>query len=590
MAAAYKGDLMKSKLFLQLKDALISILPISVSVLIINFTIAPMPFHIRSLFLIGSILLIIGMASFTLGADIAMMPAGEHIGAQLTKSRNVGMAIAICLVMGTIVTLAEPDLHVLAGQVVSIPKSVLIVTVAVGVGLFLVISLLRIYYQWNLAYIFMVFYLVAFGIGVFTSEDFFAVAFDAGGVTTGPITVPFILALGIGLSAVRGGKSSHDDSFGLLGLCSVGPIISVMCLGLFYNSSIVEGVAVTPSKTPETVKEVFQMFSEGFPVYFAEVAISLAPIILFFMAFQLVFLKLPKSQIIKIFVGILYTYLGLVIFLTGVNIGFLPTGAFIGEYLGGLSYKWILIPVGMIVGFFIIAAEPAVHVLNNQVEEISGGAISKNAMLYSLSVGVAISTGLALVRILYSLNIWFFLLPGYLIAFALMFFVPKIFLAIAFDSGGVASGTMTATFLLPFATGATLAVGGNVLTDAFGIIAMVAMTPLITIQIMGLIYEIKIRKTEREEEEVLEEIAENIEIEGHIEKDTFIDLQHGTSTTVKEGYESGDSEHIESEEISSDLLVGKQYNDIINDNDYIDFEELEKLVIPEDFDYPFDKK
>jgi hypothetical protein len=295
MAAAYKGDLMKSKLFLQLKDALISILPISVSVLIINFTIAPMPFHIRSLFLIGSILLIIGMASFTLGADIAMMPAGEHIGAQLTKSRNVGMAIAICLVMGTIVTLAEPDLHVLAGQVVSIPKSVLIVTVAVGVGLFLVISLLRIYYQWNLAYIFMVFYLVAFGIGVFTSEDFFAVAFDAGGVTTGPITVPFILALGIGLSAVRGGKSSHDDSFGLLGLCSVGPIISVMCLGLFYNSSIVEGVAVTPSKTPETVKEVFQMFSEGFPVYFAEVAISLAPIILFFMAFQLVFLKLPKS-------------------------------------------------------------------------------------------------------------------------------------------------------------------------------------------------------------------------------------------------------------------------------------------------------
>ena len=239
----------------------------------------------------------------------------------------------------------------------------------------------------------------------------------------------------------------------------------------------------------------------------------------------------------------------------------------------------------MIVGFF--CCEPVVHVLNNQVEE-TGGAI-QNAMLYSLSVGGYLHRPCS-ARILYSLNIWFFLLPGYLIAFALMFFVPKIFLAIAFDSGGVASGTMTATFLLPFATGATLAVGGNVLTDAFGIIAMVAMTPLITIQIMGLIYEIKIRKTEREEEEVLEEIAENIEIEGHIEKDTFIDLQHGTSTTVKEGYESGDSEHIESEKISSDLLVGKQYNDIINDNDYIDFEELEKLVIPEDFDYPFDKK
>ncbi|MDD4564010.1 MAG: DUF1538 domain-containing protein [Eubacteriales bacterium] len=575
---------MKTKLFLQLKDALVSILPISISVLLINFTIAPMPFHIRSLFLIGSVLLIIGMAAFTLGADIAMMPAGEHIGAQLTKSKKVVMAIGICLVMGTIVTLAEPDLHVLAGQVVSIPKSVLIVTVAMGVGVFLMISLLRIYYQWNLSYLFIFFYFAAFGIGAFASENFFAVAFDAGGVTTGPVTVPFILALGIGLSAVRGGKSSHDDSFGLLGLCSVGPVISVMCLGLFYDSSAVESVTVIQPKAPETVKEVFQMFAEGFPVYFSEVAISLAPVLIFFILFQLIYLKLPKSQIIKIGIGILYTYLGLVVFLTGVNIGFLPTGAFIGEYLGGLSYKWILIPVSMIVGFFIVAAEPAVHVLNNQVEEISGGAISKNAMLYSLSIGVAVSTGLAIIRILYSLSIWYFLLPGYLIALALTLFTPKIFVAIAFDSGGVASGTMTATFLLPFATGATLAVGGNVLTDAFGIIAMVAMTPLITIQIMGLIYEIKIRFTEKEEEVVLEEIAEDIE------EEAFIDLQYNTSTTLKDHSLPDNSEHIERVKNGSDLRIGKHYNDIINDNDYIDFVELEKLVLPEDFEFPHDKK
>ena len=216
---------------------------------------------------------------------------------------------------------------------------------------------------------------------------------------------------------------------------------------------------------------------------------------------------------IKIAVGIGYTYTGLVLFLTGVNVGFLPTGAYIGEYLGGRPYSWILIPMGMIVGYFIVAAEPAVHVLNDQVEEITGGTVSKRAMLWGLSIGVSISIGLSMVRVLYGLSIWYFLLPGYLIALVLTFFVPKIFIAVAFDSGGVASGTMTATFLLPYATGACLAVGGDILTDAFGIIAMVAMAPLVTIQVMGLIYKIKIRNTTEEEEDVMDELAEEMDEE-----------------------------------------------------------------------------
>ncbi len=504
---------MNRKLILQTKEALTSVLPITIIVFLLDFTIVPMPFHIRSSFLIGSLLLIVGMGLFTQGAEVAMMPMGEHMGAQLTKSRKLVLLIGVSLVMGTIVTMAEPDLQVLAGQVPAIPKMTLVVSVSIGVGLFLVISLLRILFQWKLSYLLVLLYLIIFTIGAFTSETYLAVAFDAGGVTTGPITVPFILALGIGVSAVRGSKSSHDDSFGLLALCSVGPVISVMIMGIFFDSSRLGSVTPAETKNAETLAEVFQLFQEGFPVYAREVLLSLLPIVLFFVVFQLIYLKLPKSQMIKIAVGIIYTSTGLILFLTGVNIGFLPAGAFIGEHLGGISYNWILIPLGMVVGYFIVAAEPAVHVLNDQVEEITGGAVSKNAMMWSLSIGVSLSIGLSLIRVIYSLSIWYFLLPGYLIALILTFFVPNIFIAVAFDSGGVASGTMTATFLLPFAMGATIAVGGNVLMDAFGIIAMVAMAPLVTIQVMGLIYKIKIRNTEEEEEDVIDEIAEELDQE-----------------------------------------------------------------------------
>ena len=527
---------MSKNLILQIKEAFTSVLPITIIVLLLDFTIVPMPFYIRSSFLIGSLLLVIGMGLFTLGAEVAMMPMGEHMGAQLTKSRNLALLIGVSLVMGTIVTLAEPDLQVLAGQVPAIPKMVLIVSVAAGVGIFLVIALLRILFQWKLSYLFIIFYLMIFAIGAFTSETYLAVAFDAGGVTTGPITVPFILALGIGISAVRGSKSSHDDSFGLLGLCSVGPVISVMIMGIFFDSSKLGSVSSIETKNAENIVEVFQLYKENFPVYSKEITLSLLPIVLFFVIFQLVYLKLPKSQIIKITVGIVYTSTGLVLFLTGVNTGFLPMGAFIGKQLGSVSYNWILIPLGMVVGYFIVAAEPAVHVLNSQVEEITGGAISKVAMLWSLSVGVALSIGLSMIRVLFGLSIWYFIFPGYLLALVLTFFVPKIFVAVAFDSGGVASGTMTATFLLPFATGACAAVGGNILTDAFGIIAMVAMAPLVTIQVMGLVYKIKIKHTEEEEEEIIGDIAEEMgedylpqseesDFPGASDDNTYVDLE-----------------------------------------------------------------
>lgn len=485
------------KLLTKLKESVSSVLPIAVIVLLLHFTIAPVPGGTLALFLAGTILLILGMGFFTLGADISMMPMGEQIGAQLTKSKRIGLLVACCFAIGILITIAEPDLQVLANQVPSVPNMALILSVALGVGIFLVVSLLRILFQLKLSFLLILFYAAVFLMALFTAPDYLAVAFDSGGVTTGPITVPFILALGIGLSSVRGGKSSHDDSFGLVALCSIGPIMAVMIMGLFFDPS--SSAAATEAPVITDLTALLHALGEGVMDYSKEVALALSPIILFFIIFQLAALKLPKAQLIKLAVGIVYTYVGLVVFLTGVNVGFLPAGHFIGAAIGGSGSGWILIPLGMVMGFFIVAAEPAVHVLNNQVEDLTGGAISKRAMLASLSIGVAISIGLAMLRILTGLSIWYLLIPGYAIALILTFFVPPIFTGIAFDSGGVASGPMTATFLLPFAMGACEALGGNIMTDAFGIVAMVAMTPLITIQVMGVIYRIKLTVTERRE-------------------------------------------------------------------------------------------
>ncbi len=470
-------------------ESLSSVLPIVVIVLILNFTIVPIPIYTMGLFLLGAILLILGMGLFTLGADIAMMPMGERVGAQLTKSRNLVFLIFISLLFGIMITIAEPDLQVLATQVPSIPNMTLILSVAIGVGSFLVLALLRIVFQISLVKLLILFYAIVFLLAYFSPTKLLAVAFDSGGVTTGPITVPFIMALGLGVASVRGDKNSQEDSFGLISLCSVGPILAVLLLGLFFGVSSEEYMVQTQT-TAENITEILLLFLNGFPHYFKEVAVALSPIVVFFLIFQKIYLKLSKHYVKKIYVGIIYTYLGLVCFLNGVNVGFMPVGNLIGSTIAQLQYHWILVPLGIIIGMFVVVAEPAVHVLTKQVEEITSGNITKKAMLISLSCGVGISVGLAMVRVLISVPIWYFLIPGYGIAITLSRFVPKIFTSIAFDSGGVASGPMTATFLLPLAMGACQTLEGEIMTDAFGIVAMVAMTPLVTIQILGLIYTI----------------------------------------------------------------------------------------------------
>ena len=516
-------QLYQKNLLEKLKESLGAVLPIIGIVLVLCFSIAPIPNSVLMTFVVGAVLLIIGMMFFTLGAEMAMTPMGERIGTKLTNTRKISVVIVLCFILGFIITISEPDLQVLAEQVPSIPNYTLIIAVATGVGIFLVAAVLRMLFGIPLAHMLLILYPIIFILASIVPQDFLTVAFDSGGVTTGPMTVPFIMALGIGFSAVRSDKHAENDSFGLVALCSVGPILAVLLLGLLYHPGESGYEQTMIVKTDNSV-EMWKLFQEGLPYYMKEMLISLLPIILFFFIFQIVSLHLHKKTLVKIIIGIIYTYIGLVLFLTGVNVGFMPAGNYLGQVIAGLSYPWIIVPIGMLIGYFIVKAEPAVYVLTEQVEELTSGAISAKAMGMSLSIGVALSLGLAMVRVLTGISILWFLLPGYAVALGLTFFVPQIFTAIAFDSGGVASGPMTATFLLPFSMGACEALGGNVVTDAFGVVAMVAMTPLITIQILGLIYQIQEQMKEKQAAKDYTSIKVCIENLDNIDNQEIIEL------------------------------------------------------------------
>jgi len=434
---------------------------------------------------------------------------GEGIGVQLTKSTHIIIAVIITFIMGMIITIAEPDLQVLAHQVPSVPQSALMLTVGVGVGIFLVVAVLRTLFKIKLSALLLVFYILTFILAVIPllpidslpqnlkdMRAFIPVAFDSGGVTTGPITVPFIMAMGVGVASIRSDKGSQSDSFGLIALCSVGPIIAVLILGIIYDPTAAEPTMHEIVEAANS-RVVVESFALKLPEHAEEVIMAMGAIVVFFIVFEIATRRFKKHQIGRIIVGFVYTFIGLVVFLTGVNVGFIPVGQLLGSQIASdpTPWKWILVPFAMLVGYFIVAAEPAVHVLNKQVEEISSGAVTAKLMLRGLSIGMAIALGVTMVRILLGINLMWILIPGYAFALILTFFVPPIFTGIAFDSGGVCSGPMTSTFLLPFAMGACKGVGGDLMKDAFGIVAMVAMTPLIIIQIMGIIFNIKQKKT-----------------------------------------------------------------------------------------------
>lgn len=474
----------------KMRESVASVLPIALIVAVLCLFLVPVSNGLLLSFILGTVMIIVGMGMFTIGSELSMTQIGTHIGAKLTKSRKLWLIILLSFVLGIAITVAEPDLQVLATNAPSIDKTVLIVTVSVGVGFFLVVSMLRILFGIQLKWLLIGFYAIVFALAACSEADFLSVAFDSGGVTTGPMTVPFIMALGVGVASMRSDEKAKSDSFGLVALCSIGPILAVLCLGFIYNTDAATTSSIVVNAFEDS-KDLGWGYLRALPTYLGEVALALLPIFAFFLIFQVVSLRLEKRPLQKIIVGLGYTYVGLVLFLAGVNVGFSSLGYVLGESMVHSDLKWLLVPLSMLMGWFIIKAEPAVHVLNKQVSELSAGAISEKTMGTTLSIAIAAAMGLAMVRLLTGISILWFMGIGYAIALGLSFFVPPTFTAIAFDAGGVASGPMTATFMLPFAMGVCTAVGGNVMTDAFGLVAMVAMMPLITVQIMGAISTVK---------------------------------------------------------------------------------------------------
>ena len=475
---------MKKILNEKLNEAVSSIIPVMIIMLVISFI---LKFDIVTIIsiLISTLLLIIGVTLFTLGADFSMMEIGKTISSGLLKTKKVSIILLVSLVVGIVITIAEPDLKVLASQMTAINSNTLILSVGVGVGIFLSVAAARIIYQISLKKIIAVCYSILIIMLFISKREMIPLSFDSGGVTTGPMSVPFILAMGIGFASSRSRKNSSNDSFGLIALCSIGPILTVLILGLFMNSSLTYTYNIKPEVTDYGLL-ITNYINEIIPI-FKDVFMSLLPMIGVFVVFSLITREVSKRQIIKISIGIPIILIGLTLFFIGVNVGYLPVAYLLGINLFN-RFKNLLIPIGMIIGFVIVKAEPAVAVLTEQIEKLTEGSIKRSVMNNTIAIGVSVAVGLAIYRVISGVSINMFLFIGYLIALILMKFSPNIFTMVAFDSGGAVTGPMTTSFLLPLIIGICYASGGNVLTDAFGLVAFVALSPLLTIQTLGIIY------------------------------------------------------------------------------------------------------
>ena len=483
----------------QIKDVLYAVLPIIFIVIILHFTLAPLDMMSLSRFLIGSVMIVMGLSIFLIGVEIGITPIGKLMGSAMTKSGKIWIVGLAGIILGFIISIAEPDLHILAGQVALVTGGVvtkwsLVIIVSMGISVMLSIGLVRILYNFPLYKLLFIMYSVILVLSFFTSREFLAIAFDASGATTGALTVPFVLALAVGVSILKKDtKANEKDSFGLVAIASGGAIIAVLITSLLLDTSSLTGSLETGSSINESL---MQPFWDKFQLISLEIILALSPILILFLIFQKVSFKQSKKSVARILIGLGFTFIGLVLFLVGVNAGFMKVGSSLGFAIASLDGNVYLILIGFVLGLVTVLAEPAVHVLTTQIEEVTGGYVRRKVVLGTLSLGVGVAVALSMVRVLVpAIQLWHYLLPGYLIAVGLMFVTPKIFVGMAYDSGGVASGPMTATFILAFIQGAASgAEGANVLVDGFGMIAMVALTPIIALQILGIIFKVKSKK------------------------------------------------------------------------------------------------
>lgn len=479
------------------KEVSFSVLPITLIVVLLNFTVAKVDTDLFIRFLLGALIIILGLGIFLWGADIGISSIGTTMGEHVARSKTVFQVVFLGFLLGFLITVAEPDLLILANQVSTamggtIAPTFIVGVVSVGVGVLVAIGFLRILFNIKFSRIFTIIYSIIFIIFIFVSEEFQAIAFDASGATTGAMTTPFILAMGLGVSKLKGSSAGEEDSFGLVGMASAGPILAIMIMSLVLGADKIQGTA----EVFQPARGIVAPIADTFKHTLTESLIALLPITLLFVIMNAIKFKLPKRQFYRTMKGMIYTYIGLVLFLTGVNAGFFDVARIMGMEIAALGYKFLLPLLGIIIGMVVVLAEPAVYVLSNQVEEVTSGYIPKKMILTTLSIGVAIAVGLSMLRIVIpELKIWMMLVPGFIIALILSHFVPPLFVGIAFDSGGVASGPMTATFVLAFTQGAADKIAtANVLVDGFGVIAMVAMMPIIAIMVLGMLFKVRTKK------------------------------------------------------------------------------------------------
>lgn len=482
-------------LFEKFREVLVSVLPITLIVVILNFTLVPLELPIMLRFLLGALLIVFGLTIFLFGVDLGIAPIGNLMGTHITKSNKVWIVIVSGLLLGFFISVAEPDLHIIAGQVAIVSDNIItkfeiILYVSVGIALLLTLGFLRIIYNKSLSILLTILYGLILIVSLFTTEEFLAISFDASGATTGAMTVPFILALALGISSLKKGRASEDDSFGLVGIASTGAILAVMLMSVVKGTKEISG-SLDGELSNSTA--IILPFLQKLPTMLYEVALALLPIVILFIVFQIITFKLKKRPLKRIIKGLVYTLIGLVLFLTGVNAGFMEVGTLVGYTIASLDNKAILVGIGGLLGLVVILAEPAVYVLTKQIEDVTSGYLKRRVVLVALSLGVSLAVGLSMLRIIVpEIKLWHYLLPGYLLAIVLSYLVPKLFVGMSFDSGGVSSGPMTATFILAFAQGAAASTeGADVLVDGFGLIAMVAMMPIIALEILGLIFKLK---------------------------------------------------------------------------------------------------
>lgn len=466
------------------KESFFSIFPVVIIVLAIALFFVDVPGPLLVKFSISSILLFVGMSMFSLGADTAMIPIGQSIASGLTKTKKIWLLLLSCFVMGFIITIAEPDISALANQIPSMNKWLFIAVVGLGVGGCFMLGIIRILFKVRFRTIILVGYVICFVFLIFVPKSFWALAFDASGVTTGAVSVPFIMSFGLGISAMRSTNEEEAEGFGLAAICSIGPILSVLIMGLFVGDVSVSPVLSGGTSSWASIPHDILVSFGG---SFLSSALLLLPIVAIFLIFQFSMIKLSLTKVLKIFVGLVFVYFGISIFLAGVNSGFSELGTLIGQELAGGQFSYFLYPIAFLLGYVIVLAEPAILVFVDQVSRFSSNKLSKRAVRISMSLGVAISLVVAILRAEFEINILYFVLPVFGLSVLLSFYNQSLLNAISFDSGGVSSGIMSATFLLPFVEGVAIAFGSDPLLGAFGTIALIASMPILAVQSLGAI-------------------------------------------------------------------------------------------------------